>query len=121
VTEARRIAIVDGHPDPDPARFVHALAQSYADAAVSAGHELRWIRVAKLDFPLIRTREDWEKKEPPAAVREAQDTILWAQHLVILYPLWLGDMPALLKALFEQVARPGFALDRWKAGCPSRS
>jgi putative NADPH-quinone reductase len=26
-----------------------------------------------------------------------------------VYPLWLGTMPALLKAFFEQVFRPGFA------------
>lgn len=26
-----------------------------------------------------------------------------------MFPLWLGDMPALLKGLLEQVARPGFA------------
>ena len=29
---------------------------------------------------------------------------------MILYPLWLGSMPALLKAFFEQTLRPGFAL-----------
>ena len=28
---------------------------------------------------------------------------------MILYPLWLGSMPATLKGFFEQVARPGFA------------
>jgi putative NADPH-quinone reductase len=28
---------------------------------------------------------------------------------VIIYPLWLGAMPALLKGFFEQVFRPGFA------------
>jgi putative NADPH-quinone reductase len=28
---------------------------------------------------------------------------------VVFFPLWLGDMPALLKAFLEQVARPGFA------------
>jgi putative NADPH-quinone reductase len=27
---------------------------------------------------------------------------------VVLYPLWLGDMPALLKAFLEQTLRPGF-------------
>jgi putative NADPH-quinone reductase len=26
-----------------------------------------------------------------------------------VYPLWLGTMPAVLKAFFEQVFRPGFA------------
>jgi putative NADPH-quinone reductase len=28
---------------------------------------------------------------------------------VLFFPLWLGDMPALLKGFLEQVARPGFA------------
>jgi putative NADPH-quinone reductase len=37
-------------------------------------------------------------------------TLKWADHLLIIYPLWMGDMPALLKAIFEQSFRPGFAL-----------
>jgi putative NADPH-quinone reductase len=28
---------------------------------------------------------------------------------VILFQLWLGSLPAALKALFEQTFRPGFA------------
>ncbi len=28
---------------------------------------------------------------------------------MLIFPLWLGDMPALLKGFLEQVARPGFA------------
>jgi putative NADPH-quinone reductase len=38
--------------------------------------------------------------------------ISWADHLVILFPLWLGTMPALMKAFLEQVLRPGFATSR---------
>ena len=36
-----------------------------------------------------------------------------------IYPLWLGTMPAALKALLEQSLRPDFAMDytgRWPAG-----
>ena len=40
----------------------------------------------------------------------------WADHVVILYPLWLGSMPALLKALLEQMLRPGFAYSTLKLG-----
>jgi putative NADPH-quinone reductase len=39
-----------------------------------------------------------------------QQDIAWAEHLVFFFPLWLGGMPAVLKGLLEQVARPGFAL-----------
>jgi putative NADPH-quinone reductase len=47
---ARNIAIVDGHPDPDKARFCHALAAAYAEAAQSAGHTLaraRWLETVR--------------------------------------------------------------------------
>lgn len=106
-----RLAVIDGHPDPDPGRFVHALARSYADGAISAGHELRTITVAELDFPILRDRRSWDEEPPPPAIAHAQETISWADHLFIVYPLWLGDMPAMLKAFFEQVMRPGFAFD----------
>ena len=44
------------------------------------------------------------------ALRPAQEAIAWAHHLVIVYPLWLGTMPALLKGFLEQVLRPGLAI-----------
>ena len=105
---ARRIAIVQGHPDRTTVHLGHVLAEAYADGATTGGHEVRTIDVAALDFPLLRSAEEFERGEPPPAIREAQDALAWADHLVIIYPLWLGDMPAVLKGFFEQVARPGF-------------
>ena len=32
--------------------------------------------------------------------------------LVILFPLWLGDMPALLKGFLERILQPGFAMEK---------
>ncbi|GAB4180389.1 MAG: NAD(P)H-dependent oxidoreductase [Thalassobaculales bacterium] len=107
---SRRILLIDGHPDPDPRRFVHALAAAYAEGAAAAGHELRRIEVAGLDFPLLRTAADWESGAQAPGLAQAQAAIAWADHLVILYPLWLGGMPALLKGFLEQVLRPGFAV-----------
>lgn len=106
---ARRITVIDAHPDPDPARFVHALAAAYVSGAIAAGHETRLIRLADKDIPVLRTRADWEGDVVPPAVADAQGDIAWAHHIVILYPLWLGEPPALLKAFLEQTLRPGFA------------
>jgi putative NADPH-quinone reductase len=105
----RRIALIDGHPDADRKRFVHALADAYESGAHEAGHEVRRINVAELDFPLLRTAADFQKGTPSGVIRDCQSTLAWAQHWVILYPLWLGSMPALLKGFFEQIGRPGFA------------
>jgi len=111
-----KIALIQGHPDPRGGRFCHALAQAYAAAAADGGHELRTIDVTRLDFPLLRTAAEWQEARPPAAIRAAQETIAWAQHIVILFPLWLGDMPALLKGFLEQALRPGFAIAPAAAG-----
>lgn len=113
---SKRIAIIQGHPDPRGNRFGHTLADAYAKGASESGHEVRHIDVAKLDFPILRSKEDFETGVPPDAIRQAQDTMAWAEHLVIFYPLWLGDMPALLKAFMEQVFRPGFAFGKAESG-----
>ena len=109
----RRIVLIQGHPDPIIAHLCHALADAYAAGAADAGHAVRRIEVSRLDFPLLRSQQDWEHGSVPAALAQAQADIAWAQHLVFFFPLWLGDMPALLKGFLEQVARPGFA---FKAG-----
>lgn len=106
----QRILIVQGHPDAAADHFCHALARSYEEAAVAAGHEVQTVQVSGLDFPILRSKQDWVSGTTPPALAAAQAAILWAEHLLIVFPLWLGDMPALLKAFFEQVARPGFAV-----------
>ena len=49
-------------------------------------------------------------------IEQAQQDIAWAEHLVIIYPLWLGTVPALLKGFIEQAMRPGFALREKEGG-----
>ena len=107
----RRIALIQAHPDPAGGHLCHALAQAYADGARAAGHEVRIVDVAQLDFPLLRSQKDWTDGEVPASLRPAQEDIRWAEHLVFFFPLWLGDMPALLKGFLEQIARRGFAFE----------
>ena len=103
---ARRILIIQGHPDALADHLGYALARSYAEGAQQAGHEVRSTHVAALDFPLLRSQQAWEKGDLPAALAQAQDDIRWAEHLVVFFPLWLGDMPALLKGFLEKVFRP---------------
>ncbi len=107
----RRIAIIQGHPDPDRHHLCHALADAYRASAESAGFEVRTIPVATLALPLIRSKEEFEHGERPEAVQEAQSVIRTSDHLVIVYPLWLGTMPALLKGFLEQVFRYDFAFE----------
>jgi putative NADPH-quinone reductase len=116
----RRILILQGHPDPDAARLGRALADAYAYGAMSAGHDIRRIDVAQLDIPFLRGQDDFEAGRPGPALAEAQAALAWAEHVVVFFPLWLGDMPAKLKAFFEQVLRPGFAFAYRDKGFPEK-
>lgn len=108
----KRILLIQGHPDASRPHLCDALEEAYARGAQAAGHDVRYLRVADLDFPLLRSQEEWEKGALPPGLAEAQAEIKWAEHMVFFFPLWLGDMPALLKGFLEQVARPGFAFSR---------
>lgn len=115
---ARRVAIIQGHPDATRRHLGHALADAYASGARAAGHAVDEIDVAGLDFPILRSREAFETGALPQSLLASQTAIGGADHLLIVYPLWLGTMPALLKAFLEQVFRPGFAFELGKPGRP---
>lgn len=106
----KRIALIQGHPDPAGGHYCHALADAYERSAREAGHEVKTISVARLDAPLLHSARDWQDGPAPAPVSQSQEILAWAEHWVVVYPLWLGDMPAVLKAFFEQALRPGFAI-----------
>jgi len=103
-----RILVIQGHPDRAGGHFGHALAEAYGGSARAAGHDLQELSVAALALPPLGSRSDWEGA-PPEPAREAQSAIASAEHIALFYPLWLGTMPAALKAFLEQVLRPGFA------------
>ncbi|MDG4887962.1 MULTISPECIES: NAD(P)H-dependent oxidoreductase [unclassified Mesorhizobium] len=105
----RRILIVIGHPDPSPERLCRALASAYAEGAERAGHVVRRIDLALLDIPLLRTMQEFEHGAIPDSLKEAAEAVVWAEHFVFVFPLWLGTVPAMLKAFLEQVMRPGTA------------
>jgi putative NADPH-quinone reductase len=113
-----KFTIVEGHPDPSEERLNRALADRYARAAAAAGHEVRRIDVARIDFPMLRSQFEFLSDQIPDEIRQAQRDIAWADHVTFFYPLWMGDVPALFKAFIEQTFRPGFALEYGGKGFP---
>lgn len=116
----RRILIIQGHPDGAHPHLCHLLADAYADGARTGGHSIDTLDLARLDFPLLTDPAQWQDGPVPPVLLPAQAAIARAEHIVLVYPLWLGDMPALLKAFLEQVLRPGFAIAR-EHGNPLKS
>ena len=116
----KKIAIIQGHPDISKNHYLHALAAAYAKGAKDSGNEVELIEIAGLDFPILRSKDDFENGATPPTIQKAQEIIRHSEHLVIFYPLWLGDMPALLKGFLEQIFRPRFVSGENKTGKPGK-
>ncbi len=104
---SKRILVILGHPTNDS--FCGALANSYVEGAKAAGNEVQLIFLGNLSFdPVLHKGYAMIQELEPDLVT-AQTAITWAQHIVFVYPIWWGAMPALLKGFFDRVFLPGFA------------
>jgi putative NADPH-quinone reductase len=113
-----KILILNGHPDPVRKGLCHALADAYGAGAAEGGHEVRRLDIAMLDFGFVHSQAEFEHGSAPTDIEAAQTSIKWASHVVVIFPLWLGDVPAVLKAFLEQTLRPGFAYAYRPSGFP---
>ncbi|BBU44737.1 NAD(P)H-dependent oxidoreductase [Pseudomonas monteilii] len=110
---SKRVLVVLGHPSGES--FCAALTESYVEAARTAGHDVRVLRLDTLSFdPVLRSGYRQAQPLEPDLLR-AQADITWAEHLAFIYPIWWGGIPALMKGFFDRVFLPGFAF-RYRAG-----
>jgi putative NADPH-quinone reductase len=111
----KRTLLILGHPDTNS--LCGALADAYQKGAVEGGGELRRINLGELSFDPILHKGYHEIQELEPALKKAQDDILWAEHLVLVYPVWWGLYPALLKGFLDRTLLPGFAF-KYKENSP---
>jgi putative NADPH-quinone reductase len=105
----RRILIINGNPSRQRASFSAALVQAYYDGAIEAGHMVRVVRLANLAFDPI-LHEGYHGVQPVEPdIMTLQADITWAQHVVLVYPMWQFGIPALMKGFCERTFTPGFA------------
>ena len=105
----KKILIVLAHPQVKS--YCAALAQAYAEGARDAGAEVRELNLAGIAFNPVGTGSHDKPLEFEPALKQAQDDIQWAEHLVFVYPILWGTIPALLKGFIERVFTPGFAVN----------
>lgn len=106
----KKILIINGHPDAES--YNAALADTYRQAALSSGAEVRVINVRDLQFNPNLQFGYRKRTELEPDLLAAQDDIRWAEHLVWVYPVWWGGLPALLKGFIDRVFLPGFAFQK---------
>jgi len=106
---AKRILVILGQPDAKS--YGGALAAAYAEGARANGAEVREVRLGEIAFDPAPRPGSLKPGELEPDLARAQAAIKWAEHLVFVYPIWWGTIPALLKGFIERVFTPGFAVN----------
>ncbi len=102
-------AVILCHPDPDS--FNAAVAKTYCEAVSANFHDaiLRDLYSLKFD-PVLKANEQPSASEfiPRADVATELDVLSNSNVIVLVYPIWFGTPPAMLKGYVERVLGAGF-------------
>jgi NAD(P)H dehydrogenase (quinone) len=106
-----RLLVVHAHPAPES--YGSALFRAVVEAAKEGGHEVRALDLHAEGFDPVMGAEEWRgyyrgEPEDPLLRRHA-DALRWAEGLVLVFPIWWGTVPAILKGWFDRVWREGVA------------
>jgi len=106
----KKILIINGHPDKES--FSYGLSEAYKNGAEKSGAEVQEIRIRELDFNPNLAFGYRKRTELEPDLLKAQELIKWADHLVWVYPVWWGSVPAIMKGFIDRAFLPGFAFKK---------
>lgn len=109
-----KIYLILGHPDKHS--YNGRLADAIEQNALAHGHEIRRNNVGELKFDPVLW-EGYKSIQPlEPDLLQAKVNIKWCDRLIIVYPMWWGSLPALLKGFIDRVLHPGFAFKYHEKG-----
>lgn len=104
--------IITAHPSTKG--FTHTLANNLRELSIARGDTVEILDLYKtelkqdfLHFEDIRTYQEEAKNDPTTLV--LQKKIQEADELVFIFPVWWGDMPAIMKNFWDSNFLTGFA------------
>ena len=98
-----------GHPRETS--FCHALADTYTKGAEANGADIRRINLHDMNFDPDLTFGYTQRKPLEPCLEDWRETLLWADHMLWVYPQWWGGMPAKMKGVLDRAFLPGFAMN----------
>ncbi|MDX1302773.1 NAD(P)H-dependent oxidoreductase [Photobacterium sp.] len=103
----KRILVLNGNPKEQS--LCRALAESYAQGARDAGCHLDVIHLSDYKFdPVLKSGYE-SKQSLEDSLQNIKEKIQQSDHVVIVYPVWWGSVPAGLKGMLDRIFLPGFA------------
>ncbi len=105
----KKILIINGHPNKES--FNLGLSEAYKKGAKESGNEVKEILIGELEFTPNLEFGYQKRTELEPDLLKSWEKIKWAEHIVWVYPVWWGFMPAILKGFLDRLFLPGFAFE----------
>ena len=103
----KNILIILAHPAKKS--LCESIANEYYQKLWNEKNTVKLIKLKDLKFDLNLYEGYSEEQLLEKDLQKIQKDILWANHLIFVFPTWWGTYPALLKGFVDRVFLPGFA------------
>ena len=92
---AKKLLLINGHPDPSPNRYCSALCDAYEEGAADGGRQIKRFNIG--------TRTGAVDDTPADSRALGKFIAEWADQLTVIFPLWLNKPPLGLSNLFQKM------------------
>lgn len=110
-----RHAVVIGHPAPGS--FNHAIASTWCAGVAETGQiaDINDLYASGFDPRLAADERPGPRFRPPQDIAAEIDRVTAADALVLVYPIWFGLPPAIIKGYVDRVMGAGLGAEAVKA------
>ncbi|MBO0454465.1 MULTISPECIES: NAD(P)H-dependent oxidoreductase [Enterococcus] len=105
--------ILVGYSHPNVKSFNYAILDSFKQN-ISSKHTVKILDLYKENFdPVLHFDENNRRRDlkENVSTKEYRDDLIWADHVIFIYPIWWSGMPAILKGYIDRVFVKGFAYE----------
>ena len=104
-----RVFVLLGHPNIQS--YNGYLADRIVAGLTDAGHQVRRQNAGEIVFDPV-LHEGYNAIQPlEPDLLDFQENLTWCDHWVVIYPLWWGSTPAVVRGLIDRAVFPSFAFE----------
>jgi NAD(P)H dehydrogenase (quinone) len=103
--------IIVAHPNPQSFNK-NGILKTVVEELTTKKHEIVVRDLYEINFnPLLSGSDfaEFQQGKTPADIKTEQDHILWADNIVMIYPVWWIGRPAIMQGYFDRVLAFNFA------------
>ena len=107
----KNILVINCNPARERKTLDASLAAAYAKGAKNSGYSVKEVSLATLKFAPILHEGYSKDQELEPDLQMLRDSMVEAEHWVLVFSIWLGLPPALVKGFLERILTRGFAFE----------